>query len=289
VPQPRITLSVRPVLLAATLVCAGVALTACAGGSSNASPAASQAGSASADQQNRQRQFPGATGELAAISGSTLQVQGTSSQTAVTFTRATKISDTVAATSAAVKVGVCVDARPARTDTSTSAPATGESTNVAAATVVVTQPVNGECAAGAGGFGGARPNGSTGAAFTPPSGGARPSGAPSGGQQRRGGFGADGKVVSVSGSGFVVASVRFSPAVSAAASASPTTTEATVTTSASTTYSETVTATASALKVGTCVTALGKADDTGAIAATAISVRAKTDGTCGFAGGGPNG
>jgi hypothetical protein len=279
VPQSRITLSVRPVLLAVPLLCAGLALAACGGGSSNASPAASQSGSASAGQQNRQRQFPGATGELAAISGSTLQVQGTSSQTAVTYTQATKISDTVAASLAAVKVGACVDARPARTAASASASTGGETPTVVAATVVVTQPVNGECAAGGGGFGGARPSGS----------GARPSGAPSGGQQRRGGFGANGKVVSVSGSGFVVASLRFGPQTSGSASATPATTDVTVTTSASTTYSQTVTATASALKVGTCVTAFGKADDTGSIAATAISVRPKTDGSCGLAGGGPNG
>jgi hypothetical protein len=41
------------------------------------------------------------------------------------------------------------------------------------------------------------------------------------------------------------------------------------------------------LKVGTCVTALGKADDTGTIAATTISVRPKTGANCG--GAGPNG
>jgi hypothetical protein len=291
VPQSRITLSVRPILLAVPLLCVGVVLAGCAGGSSTASPAASQSGSASAGQQNRLRQFPGATGELAAITGSTLQVQGTSTQTAVTYTQTTKISDTVAATYAAVKVGVCVEARAARSDASSSASASDETTTVAAATVVVTQPVNGECAAegaGSGGQFGGRPSGGASGGFTP-TGSTRPSGAPSGSAQRRAGFGANGKVVSVSGASFVVASVRLAPSASAGASASPTTSDVTVTTNASTTYSQTVSATASALKVGTCVTALGKADDTGAIAATAISVRPKSDGTCGFGGGGPNG
>jgi hypothetical protein len=87
----------------------------------------------------------------------------------------------------------------------------------------------------------------------------------------------------------VVAIVRGGPRPSDGQSAtpSPTATDVTVTTTAATTYTKTVKATAAALKVGTCVTALGKADDTGAIAATSISVRSKVDGTCGF--GGPNG
>jgi hypothetical protein len=58
-----------------------------------------------------------------------------------------------------------------------------------------------------------------------------------------------------------------------------------VTTSTQTTYTKTVATTAKAAAVGTCVTAEGKADDTGAITATSIAVRPADNGSCsqGFA------
>jgi hypothetical protein len=61
----------------------------------------------------------------------------------------------------------------------------------------------------------------------------------------------------------------------------------TVQTPAGTTYSRTGSATAKALVVGVCVTALGKADDTGSIAATSIALRPAENGACssGFGGG----
>jgi hypothetical protein len=57
-----------------------------------------------------------------------------------------------------------------------------------------------------------------------------------------------------------------------------------VTTTGTTSYTKTIAATKAAFKVGVCVTALGKSDDTGAIAATAVAVSAKQNGTCTIAG-----
>lgn len=53
-----------------------------------------------------------------------------------------------------------------------------------------------------------------------------------------------------------------------------------MTTTSSTKYSETVTANSSALAVGECVTAIGKTDDTGAVAASSIAIEAKVNGGC---------
>jgi hypothetical protein len=58
-----------------------------------------------------------------------------------------------------------------------------------------------------------------------------------------------------------------------------------------TTYTRTGTADAKALVVGLCVTALGKPDDTGSIAATSILLRPAENGSCssGFGGRRPGG
>ena len=58
--------------------------------------------------------FPGATGLLAQINGQTLQVQGTSAQTAVTYSASTTFTNTLAAKLSDIVVGVCVQARSAR-------------------------------------------------------------------------------------------------------------------------------------------------------------------------------
>ncbi|HKT56904.1 MAG TPA: hypothetical protein VJR25_09035, partial [Microbacterium sp.] len=58
--------------------------------------------------------FPGAAGTVAAVSGSTAQVQGVSSQTAVTWTSATRFTAQQKVAAVALKVGDCVVARPAR-------------------------------------------------------------------------------------------------------------------------------------------------------------------------------
>lgn len=270
-------------------------VSACGGGTSATAGAASAPTTAASGggDTGSGRGFPGATGLLAEIDGTTLQVQGTDAQTAVTYSPATTFTNTVAARLSSIVVGACVQARSARPADRTggSAPtvAPGAATGrIVAASIEISPAVNGGCSAfgGLGIQGARRPRAAGGA--TPPA------GAPTTGRTRGqgaggngfGGFGAFGKVTAVNGASFTVASSR--PPNSTATTA-PTT--RIVETTAATTYTATATATAKALAVGLCVTALGKASDTGAIAATAISLRPAQNGSChsGFGRGGQGG
>ncbi len=208
---------------------------------------------------------PGVSGLLAALSGNTLQVQSTSAQTAVTYSAATAFTDTVKASAADVTVGSCVMVRSSSPSASSTPP-----TAVTATSVSVSAPVNGSCTAGTGG-----PRGFGGPGGPPPGGGGGgtpPSGSP--GRGRLGG-GEFGKVVSTSATGFVISSTR-----GGGSTASPTTSTVTVTANATTTYTAAKKATAAALKVGQCVTARGTADSAGTVAATSISIRPATNGSC---------
>lgn len=261
---------------AALPVLVGVAVfaTACGSGGSSTAPAAAPGASSGA---GTGRSMPGTSGEIADISGSTLQVQNTSGQVAVTYSSTTSFRQEVTASAADVKVGTCVSVTSASTTTGTGP--------LVASRVTITQPTNGSCTGGfGGGFGGgpgngARPSGAPGYR-------ARTNGMPPSGSPRR--FGAFGKVTAVTAGGFTVQTTR--PA-QAGSSAAPSTES--VTTNNATTYSKNVSATKSALKVGECLTALGKADTTGTVAATAITLRAKTADGCsagrGFRGGGTGG
>lgn len=237
----------------------------------NPTPTAS-AGAGAGAGANASQQIPGVSGLVAAIAGKTLQVQGASTQTAVTYNTKTRFTATIAGSAADVKVGSCVTVTEP-TSTAASSPTTSTpATKVTAGRVSVTAAVNGSCVRGGGfggGFGGARPSGSP--TFTPTP---RASDAPGAGQGRRaGGFGGtSGKVTSVSGSSFVVASTGFGQAA--------TTTSVTVTTSPTTTFTTTQTATSTAVATRKCVTALGTADSTGALTATSISVRPAENGAC---------
>jgi hypothetical protein len=235
-----------------------------------------------------QRQ-PGVNGLIAAVNGSTMQVQTRTDQTAVTWTDATAFTKVATATLADVTVGSCVTVLEPPTNatgSATSAPATA----VTAASVDVRPAVNGECS-GFGGFGGAG-----GGAGAPGAGATPPAGAPTGTATRgaRGDAGrraVAGLVNAVSGDTITVQeTMRAGGSTSSStATAAPTTT--TVTATGSTTYTAQQTGTAGDVAVGECATALGTADDTGSVAATAITVRPATNGTCttGFAGGGRGG
>jgi hypothetical protein len=88
--------------------------------------------------------------------------------------------------------------------------------------------------------------------------------------------------VSLTGNAFVVSRTDRSG----------TTTTQTVTTGGSTGYLQTKPATASALVVGQCVTAIGPSNDTGAVAASSLAVRAPGPNGCvgvGRRGGGADG
>lgn len=283
----------RSVLLAATGLVAAGTLAAC--GSSPATIAAgaptggSSASASTGGQVGGDSRFPGASGTIADITGSTLQVQNqTDGQVAVTYSGSTTFTAQVAAALADVKVGSCVTVTPVTSSaqgsqgtSSGSAPADA----VTAAAVRISQPQNGSCTGGFGAFGaGSRPSGfpSRGASGRPTH---VPSGMPGGDAAFRGFGGAGGTVASLSATGFTVTETRpdfGSGGPSAGASPSMTTSTVTVTVDGSTTYSTTTAADSSALAVGKCVTATGQADSTGAIAATRIAVsNPDSSGQCG--------
>lgn len=296
----------RPVLVITTGLLAAGALSAC-GSSPSATTAGGTAPSSASSQQGKQGQqgyggtgtaqrFPGTSGTIADISGTTLQVQNqTDGQVAVTYGSTTTFTAQVAASLSDVKVGSCVTVTPV-TSSSSSSSGSASAGAVTAGAVRITPPQNGSCT---GGFGAARGgNGPSGLPSGRPS--DLPSGAPSGapnGATRSGFFGGtNGTVASVTATGFTVTEQRpdFSQSggrPSAGASPSMTTSTVTVTVDGSTTYSTTKAADSSALAVGKCVTATGQANDTGTVAATRIAVSDPENGQCGGFGtfGGPGG
>jgi hypothetical protein len=244
-------MTVNRIAAGAAVCCAVLFVSACGGGTSATAGASgtsttATSGGPGGDAAGGARGFPGATGLLAQIDGKTLQVQGTDTQTAVTYSAKTTFTNTVAAKLSDVVVGVCVQARSAQPASGTGGAApTAAAGPLAAASVEISPAVNGRCTVG--GF-------------------------------RLPGAGAPG------GSGAFT--VESSLPVNGTASA-PAPTTRTVQTSAATTYTRTEAANASALAVGLCVTALGKADNTGSIAATSMTLRPAQKGSCSTGFGGP--
>jgi hypothetical protein len=234
------------------------------------------------------RGVPGADGLIAAVTGSTLQVQSRTQQVAVVVNAKTRVTQQVGASASAVTVGSCVVALPARTPgqatggpaDSTGGGATGttptRATMVAAATVQVSKPVNGVCAVGRG-FGGPRQGQSDG---TPPSGaptgvGTRGPGGGFGGGGFGGFGGAFGTVTSVGSGTFTVTEPGRVPSDGSSAA-----TTVTVTYTGSTAFTTTKPATSAAIKVGECARATGSQDDTGTVTATSLALSAAVDGQC---------
>ena len=219
---------------------------------------------------------PGTFGLIADISGTTLQVQGSSGQTAVTYTDTTTITSQTAGSTADLTQGSCVSVRGAA------------ASGTAATSITISSPVNGQCVnSPGGGFGGG--------GGTPPSGapqGGMPSGAPEGGMPsgdpqggRPSGDPQGGRPSGAPGGGQgggVVGTVQsfangtLTVAVTQGGSAS----DSTVTVADTTTITKSVTADAAALKVGTCAWANGTTDNTGAVAATSIRVSEAVNGAC---------
>ncbi|PZF80988.1 hypothetical protein C1I92_23040, partial [Jiangella anatolica] len=119
----------------------------CGSGAEEPTTSFAASGSASEDAEaggSRPGAFPGAAGMVAAIDGTTLQVQGMSGQVAVTYTDATAITAAVTGSAADVVAGVCVLVR--------SEDAGPESTEVVATSVAVSAPAaDGSCGGGLGG------------------------------------------------------------------------------------------------------------------------------------------
>jgi hypothetical protein len=261
----------RVVLLGAAALGAAVALSACSG-SSGANPPPSSAASPSSSAgagQGTPNGGPAASGKVAAISGTTMQVQNQQTgQVAVSWSSSTKFRHQIAVALADVKAGDCAAAvAPSGTDSS--------ATSFTATTLTISPAVNGSCTGGAAGPGGSGP-GSGRFTGAPPSdfpSGTLPSGLPSGVRGRPVAAVAAGKVTSVSGSTLVIAAREFG-------SGDTSTTNKTVTVDGKTKITTEAATTSKSLKVGKCVTAQGKADSAGTVAATSVRITDPTNGQC---------
>jgi Domain of unknown function (DUF5666) len=237
-------------LIAGALV---VSLAACGGSSTPAS----SSGPAPSSNSRPGGAPPGVFGSIAAVSGSTLQVQNPQTgQVAVSYDTSTKITNSVSGTLADVTSGECV---------SVVGTSSGQGQPVSATAVTITAAGPNGCT-----FGGGRPSGAprpSGSDRPRPSGTPRPSTGNNAGGPR-----AFGSVTAVTASGFTVHATQG---------------DTTVNVTSATTYTKTVTADASVLVVGACVAAQGKTDDTGAVAATSIAVSKAGPNGCtgGFRGG----
>lgn len=266
-----------------------LALSACGGASGDPQSAeGDQAPQSQQDQQGQagqQGQPNGASGEIAAIDGTTLQVQNeTDGQVAVTYSDATTFTAQVTASAADLQVGACVTVMPAD-------PSSEDTTSVAAGAVSIVAAVDGACS-GFGGPGGMAsgpggPGGGPGGGQLP-DGGTPPTDRPDmgdmgdgqggqGGQDGQGGqrpqaLRASGKVTAVSAAGFTV-----EPTARGEEEAPD---PVTVTVSDATTWTKTVASDTTSLAVGKCVFAQGDHDSTGTVTATSIQVSEPVDGEC---------
>lgn len=256
--------------LAVALVSAALLLAGCSPGTADAQPTA-DADDTGADGLERPGgdEMPGGngiSGVIAAVSDTVMQVQSTDSQTAVTWTDETEVTRTVTVGLDAIIVGSCVLAM---------APAAEEgSTEVAVATTVtVSDPVDGECAAGFGAFrgSGGPATGEMPEGFEPPEGMPFPGGElPGDGELPEGMIGApgafgqmvNGRVTTVSGSNLTVETTDVDGVA---------TTES-IELDADTVVTATVTADATAVAVGLCATVRGEADTRGGMTATTIAL-----------------
>lgn len=220
----------------------------------------------------------GTSGEVVQVGDATMQVRGADEQTTVTWTSTTTFTRSVAGSLDDVVVGACVVAFGAADDG-------------AATSVTVSDPVDGACTGGPGGRGpgdGTRPSGApTGMPGGMPT--DLPSGAPDGGTPGQrpsggpgGGFGSvvAGRVTAVDGTTLTVATTQGDDEGSAS-----------VTVSSATAWTTTATASASAVEKGLCASVRGEADDSGAVAATSVSLSEPGDDGCSTAlrGGFPGG
>jgi hypothetical protein len=303
---PTTVLPVRGALvLAAGLLLAGAGLAGCAGAKAGSGPSAA-AQTSSAGSQRQGQGFgaggPAASGLLAEIDGHVLQVQNQSTgQLSVSYSTGTTFSQTKQVTAAALKVGDCVTAvgqrsqsagSPAASSSGSAAPGSSEAgrpTDFPAMSVQISVPVNGSCGFAGGFGGGVRPSGfPSGRPSNFPSGrpsnfpSGRPSNFPSG--RAGGGFGFGGFTT-----GTVSALVADSMTVHTTARGQQASGTTTVLLTAGTSYTETLPATAAALRVGECLTATGKADNTGAVAATRIELSPAGPAGCSIGGFGRRG
>ena len=251
---------------AAAGIALAVTLGACGGGGASNAASTSPTTGGTNPSTGSGRGFPGTSGQIAAISDSSMEVQNPQSgQVTVRWSSSTRFSKTVTVAVSSIAAGDCVNVTGSTT-----------STQLTANTVTVSQPdssgsctmrVSGTGAGGGtgsgGGFGGGFRNGAPPSSSLPN----RPAGA--------GNFGfARGKVTSVSPTALVIYGTSSSgfPQQGSTTSTSVPDSSVTVQLTSSTRYTETQTAAASDLAVNDCVTAGGTTDSTGAVTANNIRI-----------------
>src|SRR5580704_4198677 len=242
----------------------------------------------------------GASGSVASLSGSSMEVQSPmTGQTTVSWTLTTQFSKTVSEAVSVLKAGDCV--------TVTGTPSKSSKTTIAARSISVapastsgscTSPVRSSAGTPPGGLG---PRGGTGGGGfnfrtgdNGNAGGQRPP-FPGGSGARFGGLGslalATGKVTAVNGptvsvSGFQIQPGSFARKSGSSRGSKPTTPKTQglkITTSGSTTVRATESAASTDLAVGDCVSAFGPAASNGAVTATTVRITATGSTSCGAA------
>jgi Domain of unknown function (DUF5666) len=261
----------------------------------------------------------GATGSVAALNASSMEVQNANTgQTTVSWTGTTQFSKSVTESVSSLSPGSCV--------TVTGSASKKSKTTIAARSISVSSPTStGSCnsfgtstsfgtrtggfpaGGGGGGFASRGPAGfpggeASGTHTSFPSGGA-------GASNFRKQFAsidiASGKVTAVKGSDITVSGTSVSPGSFGGRTTKsgsethsktkkftpPKTEKLTITTSSSTPVSATQSTTPSALAVGDCVSAFGPSASTGAVTATTVRITSTGGGSCtgGFGGGGGGG
>lgn len=270
----------RTAALVAVVILTGSGVTACSSGSAPGGPTAATTptgappGRGGQPGQGGQRQ-PAVSGLVAAVSGTTMQVQSQTKQTAVSWTPATVFTRQSAAALADVVAGACVVVRSAG---GSGATPTSTGPLLAATVQIAPASADGTCGARADGLPGSGGPGSLGgspdgAPAGAPSG--MPSGAPRDGQGGFGGFGAFGSVVAVDGAGFTV-----SETLRTGASQSPTPRSVAVAAGPGTAYTKVLPATAGEVTVGRCASATGQTGATGALTAATVLLRDPVGGSC---------
>lgn len=222
----------------------------------------------------------GVSGTIAVVKDGLLQVQDSESQTAVSYTADTAITQQVEGALADISVGVCIMGMG------------GGESGEALTTVTITQPVDGECTLG---FGGGMPGGGRGGempeGFEPPADGEMPEvpegfEPPADGQMPEmteggaGGFGgfSSGKVTAVNGSTITIETVSMDGGTGSED----------VAVDESTAFLKTEDATSDALVVGACVVAVGEYEgEQYAAASLAVSESGEEGCSAGFGGGFP--
>jgi hypothetical protein len=194
------------------------------------------------------------SGLIASVAGNSIQVtKEDNGNAAVNFTSTTKVTEVTPATLTDVTTGSCVSVRPTKEESQGGQQAT-------AASVRVSQAVNGTCPPPKEAVPGSGPPGSTSPA---PSG--SPTTAPAKGQPVRG------AVASVVGNTITVTS----------SDASGNTKQTTVTVDDKTKYTKQASADSDAITAGKCLSARGTMDNGGTLQATTINLRPANDGKCG--------